>query len=306
MGFEANLRKLKKDIKKASVDTYFRNIKRLRKQTSDEPIPLSSTWLTSKKLLAWYDKEPLSVRRHLATAAVVAMKVYGKNLEQWTSRHNKSIDEYEKDRKTRTLSDKQKKMIPTKGFDALKRAITNMRKTLRHVLNEPIDSLKNLLRVQDYLILNLYENYPIRLDYATLKIGKFDDNNCIYRQKKKPAGWYMKLVDYKTAKKMGEKTFKFNVSNQRLLSKFIRGTEKLTNHGYLLTNRAGKKMSRQTLSKRLMKITSEKIGKKFSVQLLRILYAMKNRGIIETAKEVSEKLMHSPEQSLMYAKKSEK
>ena len=62
-------------------------------------------------------------------------------------------------------------------------------------------------------------------------------------------------------------------------------------------------MSKQVLSKRLMEITRKKIGKSFSVQLLRILYAMRNRDVIETAKEVSEKLLHSQKQSLMYAKK---
>ena len=62
-------------------------------------------------------------------------------------------------------------------------------------------------------------------------------------------------------------------------------------------------MSKQVLSKTLMRITDKRIGKRFSTQLLRILYAMKNKNIIETAKEVSDKLMHSQKQSLDYAKK---
>ena len=48
------------------------------------------------------------------------------------------------------------------------------------------------------------------------------------------------------------------------------------------------------------------IRKTFSVQLLRILYAMRNRDVIESAKEVSDKLLHSQAQSLQYAKKSPK
>ena len=62
-------------------------------------------------------------------------------------------------------------------------------------------------------------------------------------------------------------------------------------------------MSKQVLSKKLMSITKKRIGKIFSVQLIRILYAMRNRGVLESAKEVSEKLLHSQEQSLQYAKK---
>ena len=62
-------------------------------------------------------------------------------------------------------------------------------------------------------------------------------------------------------------------------------------------------MSKQVLSKTLMATTKKRIGKEFSVQLIRILFAMKNRDIIETAKEVSEKLLHSAKQTLAYAKK---
>ena len=65
-------------------------------------------------------------------------------------------------------------------------------------------------------------------------------------------------------------------------------------------------MSKQVLSKTLMRITKARIGKSFSTQLLRILYAMRNRDVIESAKEVSDKLMHSQAQSLQYAKKDKK
>jgi len=302
--FGEKLRAFKKGIRKSSVETYLRNIRRLRRVFSSEPIPSNASWLLAPKLIAWYDEQTLSVRRHLATAAI-ALGAYGKKSEKWQKRHTKSIEEYDAQRKKRTLSDAQKKLIPAKGFDSLKRAITHMRRTLKHVLSNGIKTLSELLRVQDLLILSLYFDYPIRLDYATLKLGRQDKENSIYRQKKKPRGWHMRLVDFKTSDSLGEKTFKFNVSNQRLLTKFVKGTEELTIHGYLLTNRSGKKMSKQALSKRLMKITSDKIGKKFGVQFLRILYAMRARGIIESAQKVSEKLMHSSDQSLLYAKKLE-
>ena len=120
---------------------------------------------------------------------------------------------------------------------------------------------------------------------------------------KKPRGWHIFLDEFKTAKSLGSKTFKLSLRNQRLLNKFIPAVKKLTTHGFLLSNRKGEKMSKQVLSKTLMRITKTRIGKSFSTQLLRILYAMKNKDIIESAKEVSEKLMHSQEQSLQYAKK---
>ena len=152
------------------------------------------------------------------------------------------------------------------------------------------------------LILSLYYDYPLRLDYADLETKK-TDKNCIYKQTKKPRGWHIQLTEFKTQKSLGTKIFKLNVSNQRLLNKFIPATQRLTTHGHLLSNNSAGKMSKQALSKKLMGITRKRIGRSFSVQLLRVLYAMKNRDIIETAKAVSDKLLHSQAQSLSYAKK---
>ena len=301
MTFVKKLRDKKKDLKTSSVDTYLRNIKRLRKVHHDLPVPESNKWLTEKKLFDWFDKQPLNVRRHLATAANVALTVYGKKNSEWTSRQQASMKEFDKDRRSRKLTDKQKKLIPEKGFDALKRVISTMKKSLRHIMKK-IETKNDLLRFQDLIIISLYHNIPLRLDYATLKLDK-REGNCIYKNEKKPRGWHIQLKEYKTSKTMGDRTFKLNSANQRLLNLFIPAVKRLTEHGYLLTNKTGTKMSRQVLSKTLMRITQKHIGKRFSSQLLRILFAMKSRDIIETAKEVSDKLMHSVEQTLQYAKK---
>ena len=163
-------------------------------------------------------------------------------------------------------------------------------------------SLKDLLRIQELLIISLYYDYPLRLDYADLKIDS-EEGNFIKKSKRKPQGYFITLREYKTSKTLGTQKFKLNRVNQRLLNKFLPQVRRLTTHGYLLTNSAGNKMSKQVLSKTLQHSTKKRIGREFSVQLLRILFAMKNRGVIESAKEVSKKLLHSQEQSLMYAKK---
>jgi len=306
MTFGAKLIQKKKAIKSSSVDTYLRNIRRLRKVKGKLPIPESDhKWVVSKSLLEWYDKQPLNIRRHMSTAAQVALDVYGKKSEAWKTRQSDSMKEFDKDRRERKLTQKMKDKIPAKGFDVLKGVISTMKKELRHILVKPPKdwSFQDLTRVQELVILSLYYNFPLRLDYATLETKK-TDGNCIYKNTKKPRGWHIQLKEYKTSKTMGTKVFKPNVSNQRLLNKFVPATELLTDHGYLLSNQSKQKMSKQVLSKKLHALTKRRIGKTFSTQLLRILYAMKNRGILESAKEVSEKLMHSTEQSLQYAKKS--
>ena len=303
MTFITKLRDKKSTLKVSSQDTYIRNIKRLRKVKHELPIPESdSKWLNSKPLFQWYDKQPLSVRRHMATAANIALSIYGKDSKEWKKRQRKSMEQFDEERRKRVLTDKQKSKIPEKGFDALKKVVAQMKRELSHIIKK-ISSLSDLLRVQDLIILSLYYEYPLRLDFATLKTTPTKTSNSIYKNKKKPAGWHITLNEFKTAKSLGSKTFKLGSANQRLLNKFVPAVRDLTKHGYLLSNQKGAKMSKQVLSKKLMKLTKARIGKQFSVQLLRILYAMKNRDIIESAKEVSSKLLHSQEQSLQYAKK---
>ena len=212
------------------------------------------------------------------------------------------MEQFDENRRKRILTDKQKQKMPDKGFDSLKKVIKQMKKELRHVLQN-IKTLSDLLRVQDLIILSLYYEIPLRLDYATLRTENTKKSNSIYKNKKKPAGWHIELHDFKTSKSLGPKKFRLSAANQRLLNKFVPAVKSLTDHGFLLTNKKGAKMSKQVLSKTLMKLTKARIGKEFSVQLLRILYAMRNRDVIETAKEVSDKLLHSQQQSLLYAKK---
>ena len=303
MSFKDKLNKVKKDIKQASRDTYLRNIRRLRKVKHELPIPDTHKWLVEKPLVAWFDKQPLNIRRHLATAAQTALKVYGKESEAWSKRQSAAMKEFDDDRRKRQLTEKQKKQMPKDGFDSLKHVISSLRKELKHLMSAPKEwSLKDLLRVQELVIISLYYDYPLRLDYADIHINS-EEGNFSKKNTRKPQGYFIILREFKTASSLGQQKFKLNRTNQRLLNKFIPQLRRLTKHGFFLTNTTGNKMSKQVLSKTLQASTKKRIGREFSVQLLRILFAMKNRGVIESAKEVSKKLLHSQEQSLMYAKK---
>ena len=303
MSFKDKLNKVKKDIKQASRDTYLRNIRRLRKVKHELPIPDTHKWLVEKPLVAWFDKQPLNIRRHLATAAQTALKVYGKESEAWSKRQSAAMKEFDDDRRKRQLTEKQKKQMPKDGFDSLKHVISSLRKELKHLMSAPKEwSLKDLLRVQELVIISLYYDYPLRLDYADIHINS-EEGNFLKKNTRKPQGYFIILREFKTASSLGQQKFKLNRTNQRLLNKFIPQLRRLTKHGFFLTNTTGNKMSKQVLSKTLQASTKKRIGREFSVQLLRILFAMKNRGVIESAKEVSKKLLHSQEQSLMYAKK---
>ena len=303
--FIEKLKAAKKNLKASSITTYERNIRRLYKASGGEgAIPEKDhKWINKKSLVAWYKEQPLSVRRHMSNAAIIALQVYKKKSKQWQRRQKTDMQEFDANRNKRELSDKQKSKIPAKGFESLKTAVNVMKKELKHVI-DGIETKQDLLRVQDLVILSLYSELPLRLDFATLKLER-GDSNSIFKSKRKPTGWTIELKEFKTVSSMGPKKFRLSQGNQRLLNKFVPAVKKITEHGYLLTNKSGGKMSKQVLSKTLMRITKHRIGKAFSSQLIRILYAMSNRGVIESAKEVNEKLLHSAKQSLQYAKKEE-
>jgi hypothetical protein len=304
--FGEKLRETKKALKPSSVETYIRNVRRLRRAKGELPVPPSDhKWLLAKPLLKWFDEQNLSVRRHLATAATVALKVYQKTSDEWKKRQHESMKEFDEQRRKRQLSDRQKKKLPAKGFDSLKKVIQNLKRELSHILRKPpLEwTFSELQRVQNLLIISLYYDRPLRLDYAGLKVGSSESGNFLAKSMSRPRGWHITLREYKTKDSYGTRKFKPNRTNQLLLNKFIPASNNLTEHGFLLSNRSKVRMTKQVLSKRLMKITRKYVGKSFSTQLLRILFAMKHRGVLESAKQVSEKLMHSQEQSLLYAKK---
>ena len=127
MTFIDKLREKKSSLKKSSQDTYIRNIKRLRKVKGELPIPEKDhKWLVAKALFAWYDKEPLSVRRHMSNAANIALGIYGKENKEWKKRQRSSMEEFDEKRRKRELTPAQKAKIPAKGFDSLKKVIVQM------------------------------------------------------------------------------------------------------------------------------------------------------------------------------------
>ena len=154
MTFGDKLRTKKKGLKSNSIETYLRNIRRLRKVKGELPIPESNhKWLLDKKLLTWFDDQPLNIRRHMATAAQVALSVYGKSNSEWQRRQSEAMKEFDADRRQRKMTDKQKALVPSKGFDALKVVIISMRHELRHILTASAKdwTFSDLLRVQELI-----------------------------------------------------------------------------------------------------------------------------------------------------------
>ena len=87
------------------------------------------------------------------------------------------------------------------------------------------------------------------------------------------------------------------------LRKFIKYKEKVHDKDFLFTNMKGEKLSKQSLSKMLHRVTSEFIGKAFGSRMIRVLAATAKASEIEAAEKLAKNMLHSTDQQKTYIRK---
>ena len=281
-----------------------RNLYRLARFAGKTDVPKNAKWLASKKLITRISKEPLNVRRILTVAGVKAMKMYKQDTSgEWGPMMSKATEEYEKNRDERRKTKREKERWPTKGYDSLKDVAKKIKKENSTLISKKELSVKELYKLQKYVIIALYSEHALRLDWADVKLGKTNDQDKNFLHKFPRRGWILTMRKYKTSKAMGEIELKLSRPTSLLLSMFVPKVKKTTQHGYLLSNRQGKKLSRSGLSKVLIRLTDKYLGSKIGSQIIRVLKATKFRQDTEKSEALAKELMHSTKQQLQYAKK---
>ena len=292
----------------STITVYAHNILRLYRlvKPGSEGVPASGGWLKDKSLYKKFDSQKLSARRVLSVAAVKANVMYkNEKNEDWTIRMNRTVEEYEKQRDKRIKTPREQARWPTKGYDSLKTAAEKLKKEFKtQIANTKTTS--DLYKVQQYIILKLYSEHALRLDWADVKLKKPEkDQKWNYLFKDKRKGWTLVVRKFKTEKFMGEQTIKVARPAALALTMFVPKVEKLTDHGFLLSTKGGKKLSRQGLSILLSRTTEKYMGKRISSQIIRVLKATKFRAATEKAAEVAKEMMHSEKQHMQYTKKKD-
>ena len=218
---------------------------------------------------------------------------------------NRTVEEYEKQRDKRIKTPREQERWPSKGYDSLKTAADKLKKEFKtQIANTKTTS--DLYKVQQYVVLKLYSEHALRLDWADVKLQKPEkDQKWNYLFKDKRKGWTLVVRKFKTEKFMGEQTIKVARPAGLALNMFVPKVEKLTDHGFLLSTKGGKKLSRQGLSILLSRTTEKHMGKRISSQIIRVLKATKFRAATEKAAEVAKEMMHSEKQHMQYTKKKD-
>ena len=276
----------------ASMMVYFRNIRRLYRLIEPEKdIPLTGNWLGKKELIEKYKKQPLNVRRHLATAAVKASKAYKRNSDKWEVLMYKAASQYERQRGKNKRTEKEKAAWPKGGLKAVKKASTEMWKRVKLLLSkEP--NLKTLYKYQMFLVLKLFSEIPFRNLFASFSLKKSDGN---YIERPKKGNFKFIVQQHKASKKIGTREVGLSRASTMAMRRFLKYRAQVSEvkHDFLLSNKTGGKMSKGAMGKAVHRVTKELLGKAFGSRLIRVLAATELKPEIDKVAELGHKMLHS-------------
>ena len=298
--FEKKLRAKCKNCSNASIIVYLAAIKRLHRLIGDGDIPDTGSWLKKKELMEKYNKLPLSKRRHLSLAGVKASQAYGIKGENWGVKMFRDQSQYQSERSQNKRSETEQKKWPKHGFTAIKKATTEQRKRITHILKES-PKLKNLYPYQIYMLFKLYSEIPFRNTFADLNLEVKSKN---YVRVPKKGRIVFEMKHYKNSKQLGESEITLSRGATTALRKFLKFRGEVVDHDWLFSGKSGGKLSRPALGKLLHRATKQLLGKAFGSRLIRVLAATDSRKAIEEVSELSKKMLHTTAQTKQYVRKT--
>ena len=249
---------------------------------------------------------------YIAIVSVLsALNLYPESREKYRNLMGQGNKEYVKDNESGIISKKQEEsFIQKKEFDEM---VSKMEEEFTYTKKPNLD---DKMKLQDLILIKLYQKFPVRNELATLKkIGKeeFDllveegDNTKNYLIED-GGKMYISLNDYKTNKTFGENVLKLPPDIKKLFRKWHEYYNVDQEDKAVFINMSGEPMTTNYLTKTLTRITTKYIGKPISTRMIRKIMASdlsaeKN----EKQSALAKKMGHSVgTQNLIYVKKKPK
>jgi hypothetical protein len=303
-------------IRDTSLNTYLTNLKKLKKKITGEPLNDDIKFLNDfKTVMDEINKnEKITMKKNLLTAVLVALgaqdkknekliQLYGDELKKLNTVYIDFLKEQKKTPK------QEQNWIEYEELINIKNALYEKIKKLK---NENIEC-KEFETLQYYIILSTYLNFPLRNNFANMKIlknteyKKIDENEknknnylVIFNKNKKQ--FYINY--HKTSTKLGAKIYDIPQD----LNKDINLWLKCNKSGYYIVKKDRKTpLSANGLTKLLNKLFNKYAkGKKISSSMLRhiiISYQMRGEKTIKEKQEEAENnFLHSAEVHEQYRK----
>ena len=264
----------------------------------DPELPTKGTWLNSDKLKHKIRGLPLNVRRNITSALLVAARTYKIDEKYWYTRMIEDAAKYQQKRKQNKKSAYEEKHLP-ESFDKLKKKTTEYKRTLKLDFTSP-PTLSNLYKLQWWVILRLIQELPFRNDLPTINVKAKKGNHLLKHGKQ----FKIKMTEFKNSDKIGPREIILGKKNSRLLKQFLAYRDKCdVKHDLLFSLRNGDPMTRSAFSQGLINLTQKLLGKRVGTRLFRVLFATENREEIAKAEDVTNRLLHTSEQTKQYVRK---
>jgi hypothetical protein len=297
----------KSNLSKSSIDLYASKLKRFIK---NKKLPYK-TFNNVNEIMEIINKTPnISTRKSILTAIVVYLQTSKKPNKKLIEEYRKPMMDYliqeNKQEFLQQKSQKQKeKWISIEEFISV---INTLYEEIKPFIKNKVLDKKQYYKLQSYVILRLFFEYPLRNDIGTLLIVKNEENlddNKNYFVK----GKHYKIIlqNYKTSKKYGKREYTINKNLKNIIKILLRHNK----CGYLLCNiNMTDRMRPNNLTLTLQKIFNDYTGKRVSSSILRHIQATeenKNKPSLqeqlEEEKKIENKYLHNGKMNQLYAKK---
>jgi len=282
---------------------YIRNIRRIYKLSggTKDAVPLDKRWVNSQTFIDKYKKFKVNIRRHLSLAAVKFLQTIGEKHVSWSERMEKDSIQYKANRNKNIKSSFEKERWLKNGWKDIRKAATEFwRRNKTSILKQP-HTIRKLYNYQTFLILRLFSEIPFRNTFATFELKDKNKNNYIRVPKK--GSIILVVRDYKNVKQLGIKEIKLSRGLTTQVRKFLKYRSGVVDNNFFLNNIRGEKMTRSAMGKMLIRNTSKLLNKRVGSRIIRLLAASDNKESILKLQDLSNKLLHTSEQTKQYVRK---
>ena len=282
------------NIKLNSAKTYATSLKLLA--PADAESPALDFLKDTATVLGKLEKYKMSTKRNYLNAIVIVLKGvegYEGPLKEYEKLRDNYNDDLSQQTQLHKKTDRQKE-IWIDWPDYLE-VVDKMRDRAAHLKSQAW-SKRETQQYQDYLIALLYSKYPLRNDWAEVKVISKTEYNALGEEQKKEGNYLVKhdtnkyffvLNEYKTSKKYGEKHIEIDEEILGPLRRWLRHNDT----GYLLVNRKGEPLNSNGITKALNRIGIEERGKPLGSSILRHSYLSHKYKEVSQEKEKDAELM---------------
>ena len=321
MSSEENLmeviQKARPNAKESTIKMYTSNLNKLKKMFDTDNFDfLKQTDKVKDKLSELH----FTTQRNYLSAVVIYLMAISKNEKDMKEdplilKYAELRDDLSKiiedNNATGIISDKQKdNFVDISEVNKMVQEMGEEIKNKKIKKKEDLSS-KDKALLQVYTIFSIYTRLPMRNDLAGMEAINKRTYNKLSEEDKKEKNYlvvnknnmFMVLNEFKTNTKYKS----INIPIEKDLEKLLRVYLKMNGMGVLFKSSTGKALSRNSLSKLLLKTTKQRMGKSISTTMLRKIYLSSKYGKIQEEQAKDAEIMgHSVEtQNKVYIKKEQ-